>query len=66
MRFAIDVVFISVTGEVIEIVTALRPWRLVLPKRGARHVLELGARRSQVFGLRQGSRVHMEGFFHEN
>jgi uncharacterized protein len=41
MRFAIDVVALDERGIVVDHVSALRPWRIRLPRRGTAGVLEL-------------------------
>jgi len=61
MRFPIDVVFLSPEGEVIDVVPKLRPWRLLLPRKRARHVLELSPGRASELGIAIGARLHCEG-----
>ena len=41
MKTAIDAVFIDAKGRAVELIARLRPWRIVLPVRGASEVLEL-------------------------
>ena len=41
MRFAIDIVALDDCGVVIDQVSALKPWRIRLPRRGTAGVLEL-------------------------
>ena len=41
MRFAIDIVALDEAGIVIDQVSALKPWRIRLPRRGTAGVLEL-------------------------
>ena len=43
MRFAIDVAFLGGSGEVVDLVTPMRPWRLGHLRVGARQVLEAEA-----------------------
>jgi uncharacterized protein len=43
MRFPIDVVAMDADGVVVDAVSALKPWRMRLPKKGAYSVLELRA-----------------------
>jgi len=43
MRFPIDVLALDETGQVIDCVSNLRPWRVRLPRRGTAGVLELPA-----------------------
>jgi uncharacterized membrane protein (UPF0127 family) len=61
MRFPIDVIFVGETGEVVEIFSALKPWRLLLPQRGAKHVVEMGPGRAGQLGIGKGSRLECEG-----
>jgi uncharacterized protein len=41
MRFTIDVVALDADGKVVDVVTALKPWRVRFPRRGSVSVLEL-------------------------
>jgi uncharacterized protein len=43
MRFSIDVVAMDADGVIVDAVSMLKPWRMRLPKPGARSVLELPA-----------------------
>ena len=43
MRFSIDVVALDKDGVIVDAVSMLKPWRMRLPKPGARSVLELPA-----------------------
>lgn len=43
MRFPVDVVVIDRLGAVLAVRSTLRPWRIVLPQRKARAILELAA-----------------------
>ncbi len=61
MRFPIDVVFINRSGEVVEVVEALRPWRWCFPRLGVRHTLELKALRAREVGIHAGIRLSCEG-----
>ena len=36
----LDVIFLDEEGKVVKTIEGLRPWRVVLPVRGARHTLE--------------------------
>lgn len=60
MRFAIDLVALDEDGVVIDRVTALRPWRIRLPRRGVVGVLELAAGALDQSGTRLGHRVVFE------
>lgn len=54
MRFPIDVVFLSAEGQVVEVIEAMKSWRLLLPRRGVRHTLELAAGNSKALGIAPG------------
>ena len=43
MRFSIDILALDKNGVVVDAVSALKPWRIRLPRRGAYSVLELPA-----------------------
>ncbi len=43
MRFALDVIFLSDAGRVLEVRTNVRPWRMVIAARGTHAVLEVTA-----------------------
>jgi hypothetical protein len=60
MRFAIDVLALDESGNVVDCVSNLRPWRVRLPRRGTAGVLELpaGTLESSHTGL--GHRVVLE------
>lgn len=63
MRFPIDVVLVSASGEVVEVVEALGAWRLLLPRRGVKHVVEMRAGRCKELGIESGNRLQVEGVF---
>ena len=54
MRFPIDVVFLDRAGRVLDVRSALRPWRTAR-KRGAGAVLELRAGEARRRGVEVGS-----------
>jgi uncharacterized membrane protein (UPF0127 family) len=56
MRFAIDVVFLDVAGEVMRVVPGLGPWRFAWA-RGAHACLELPAGGAARAGLHAGVRL---------
>ena len=58
MRFPIDVVFLSRDGEVLKIVSDLRPWRTAGARR-AKSALELGTGEAERHGIRVGSRLDL-------
>jgi uncharacterized membrane protein (UPF0127 family) len=43
MRIPIDVIFISRSGRVVKIISAMKPWRTALGGSGAHSALELNA-----------------------
>jgi len=59
MRFAIDVVALDDRGVVIDKVTALKPWRIRLPRRGTAGVLELAAGALDATGTEIGHRIEL-------
>ncbi len=56
MRFALDVAFLDAELVVLEIVH-LRRWRITLPRRRGRSVLEAPGGSFERWGLRPGDRV---------
>ena len=60
MRFAIDVVALDDRGVVIDHVTALKPWRIRLPRRGTAGVLELPSGTLTSSGTALGHRIEFE------
>lgn len=57
MRYAIDVVFLSESGEIVGIRERLRPWRVSRPYSRASRALELGAGAVAKMRLRVGERL---------
>ena len=60
MRFSIDIVALNRSGEVVDVVTGMRPWRIRLPRRGVVGVLELPAGSVSRSGVRIGHTVALE------
>jgi uncharacterized protein len=60
MRFPIDVVALGEDGIVVDVVPALVPWRIRLPRRGAHGVLELPAGTLEASETRIGHRIVFE------
>jgi uncharacterized membrane protein (UPF0127 family) len=60
MRFAIDVVALDASGVVVDAVPALGPWRIRLPRRGARSVLELPAGSLVRTSTERGHRIELD------
>lgn len=63
MRMPIDVVFVGAEGKVVEIVEALHPWRMLLPRIAVKHTIELGARRAKEIGISPGDVLECKGVF---
>jgi uncharacterized membrane protein (UPF0127 family) len=61
MRFPIDVVLVAEDGEVVEVIECLRPWRLILPRSRARHVIEMKSGRSRQLGISAGEKLTCPG-----
>ena len=59
MRFAIDVLALDDRGVVVDQVSALKPWRIRLPRRGTAGVLELAAGALDATGTRIGHRIEL-------
>jgi uncharacterized protein len=57
MRFPIDLLVLDQTGRVLRIVNRLQPWRVSLPVRGGRSVVELAAGAAERAGLAIGDTV---------
>ena len=60
MRFAVDVAVCNKDMVVVG-VTTLRPWRMSLPRRGGRSVVEAQAGAFERWGLRVGDHLEIEG-----
>lgn len=63
MRIPIDVLFVSESGEVVRRLEALKPWKLVLPVKGAVHTIELGAKTAERKEIRVGDKLSCSGVF---
>ena len=61
MRFAIDVVFLDRDGQVVKVVSGLKPYRAALGGRGAHSALELPAGAAAHCGITVGDRLVWEG-----
>jgi uncharacterized membrane protein (UPF0127 family) len=60
MRFAIDIVALDACGFVVDQVSALKPWRIRLPRRGTAGVLELPCGTLSASGTSIGHRIQFE------
>lgn len=61
MRMPIDVVLVDKKGVVVGVHENLAPWRLLLPRKATRHVVELKAFRSRALGIKAGVTLVAEG-----
>jgi uncharacterized membrane protein (UPF0127 family) len=60
MRFTIDVIVLDPDGTVVDVVPALRPWRIRLPRRRSQSVLELPEGTVRAAGTAVGHRIALE------
>jgi hypothetical protein len=60
MKFPIDVAFCDKDMVVIA-VTRVRPWRMTVPRRGGRSVIEAEAGAFERWGLKVGDRLELRG-----
>jgi len=63
MRFPIDVVRVKQDGEVVDVVEAMGAWRMLLPRRDVKHIIELKAGRCRELGIGSGTRLQCEGLW---
>lgn len=61
MRMPIDVIFVSESGIVKEVLESLGPWRMLLPRSGVRHTVEMQAERAKALGIRAGDKLYCKG-----
>lgn len=61
MRFPIDVILVGKEGEVVEVVEAMKPWRLMLPRKKVKHVIEMQAHLSKKLGIQPGEKIDCAG-----
>jgi uncharacterized membrane protein (UPF0127 family) len=60
MRFPIDVLAMDANGVVVDVVSAMGPWRMRLPKPGSESVLELAAGALENMQLKIGHQIKIE------
>jgi uncharacterized protein len=60
MKFAVDVAFCDKELVVVG-VTRLQPWRMSVPRRGGRSVIEAQAGAFERWGLKVGDRLELRG-----
>lgn len=61
MRFPIDVVMVAGDGRVVEVIEAMKAWRMLLPRWNAKHVIELRAGRAKELGISVGTVLNCGG-----
>jgi uncharacterized membrane protein (UPF0127 family) len=60
MKFPIDVAFCDKDMVVVGVAT-LRPWRMSIPRKGGRSVIEAEAGAFERWGLRKGDKLELRG-----
>jgi uncharacterized protein len=61
MRFAIDVVLVGSDGHVTEVREAMMPWQMMLPRREAKHIIEMKAGVAKKLGITVGAKLRCNG-----
>jgi uncharacterized protein len=59
MNFAIDAIFVSKEGRIVELIEELRPWRFVKPVQKAHSVVELPSGAIRELNLLKGEYVNL-------
>jgi len=59
MRYPLDIVFASASGEVLGVVENLRPWRMTRVYWGARYAIELPVGAIAATGTREGDELDL-------
>lgn len=54
MRFPIDVIFLDEKNVIVEVIERMPAWRMLLPRRAAKHTLEMAGGRAKALGLTKG------------
>ena len=62
-HFPIDVVMIQKDGEVIKLVENTMPWKLLLPKRKVKHIIEMQSGLCKKLGISIGTKLNVSGVF---
>lgn len=60
MRYPIDVLFTGSDGEVMAVVSEMRPWRITRIHRGARYAVELPAGTARRAGVEPGDALDLQ------
>jgi len=63
MRFPIDIVRVDDAGKVVGVEVAMKPWRMLMPSRSTKHMIELKAGRAKVLGIGPGTALQIEGMW---
>lgn len=61
MKIPIDVLFVSKEGKVIEILESLAPWKMLLPRRGVKHTVEMKSGLARALGITVGDELQIDG-----
>lgn len=57
MRFTIDVIFLSMDGQVLKVASQIKPWRMAIGPRGSCAVLEMPGGQAMAWSIVPG--VHL-------
>lgn len=63
MKISIDVIFVSQSGKIIKILPRLKPWKILMPVKGAKHAIEMASGNSGEKGLKEGDVISSQGVF---
>lgn len=63
MRIPIDVIFVSKTGKVVRVVPELKPWKLLMPIKGAAHSIEVASQGALRKNIKIGDQLTCPGVF---
>ncbi|NBT58960.1 DUF192 domain-containing protein [bacterium] len=63
MRIPIDIIFVSESGKVVRVFSQFRPWKLLLPVKGAVHSIEVSSQGADRNGIRIGDQLTCPGVF---
>ena len=63
MRIPIDVLFVSKSGKVIEVLPTLKPWKMLLPRLKAAHVIEMKSALAAKLEISVGDQLEIAGVF---
>lgn len=57
MRFPIDVIFTAEDGTVKEVIEGFQTWRMLMPRPGVKHTVEMRSGLAALLGIKPGSRL---------